>query len=180
MMTLYLIALFIGGSMLVVSLFGGSDHDASHGHDAHGHDGALDTVLGWLPVHSLRFWIVFAAFFGLTGTVLTLFELAGWAAALLLSLAVGYATGLAITQVLRRLGKQVVSSAVGEGDLVGATGEVLLPIARGEAGKVRLTIKDRTIDVAAEADDELAVGAEVVVFQVEPSGRVIVARQKDE
>jgi membrane protein implicated in regulation of membrane protease activity len=180
MMTLYLIALFIGGSMLAVSLFGGDHDQGSHGHDPHGHDGALDAVLGWLPLHSLRFWVVFAAFFGLTGTVLSLFELAGWVTALASACAVGYVSGLAITKVVAHLRKHEVSSAVGEGDLVGATGEVILPIDKGQSGKVRLAIKDRTIDVVADGEEALAVGAEVVVFQVEATGRVIVTRQKDE
>lgn len=184
MLAIYLIALAIGGVMLALSFLGG---DGDHGHDAHGggtghgdagHGGGMDALLGWLPITSLRFWIVFGAFFGLTGTALTLGDLLGpEPLKAIIAGAVGWAAGVMVVGAIRRLTRTEVSSAVGDRDLVGSTAEVLVPIARGGRGKVRVRMKDRAIDLTATTeDDALAEGVEVVVFAIERDGAVVVTR----
>jgi hypothetical protein len=179
MLALYLIALVVGGTMLVLSIVGGDHDHGDHGHGpAGGHHGALDVALGWLPITSLRFWIVFAAFFGLTGATLTLGGLLG-PEPLPGAIAggVGYVAGLLVVAGLRRLTATEVSSAVDDRDLVGASAEVLLPIATGAPGKVRLRLKDRAIDLTATTDDLAAIpaGVEVVVYAA-AAGSVSVTR----
>jgi hypothetical protein len=101
MMTLYLVALLAGGTLLALTLVLGAIADADHDGDvdfdhdvgadvdfdadvdvdvdadvhvdAHvDHDlGGIDAVLGWLPITSIRFWTYFSAFFGGTGAALT-------------------------------------------------------------------------------------------------------------
>lgn len=186
MLAIYLIALAVGGAMLTLSLVMGGDHDAVHGHDAvaehgaaPGHGGGLDVVLGWLPITSLRFWIVFAAFFGLVGTALTFGDLAaGEPIRGAVAGGVGWLAGLMVVATIRRLNRTEVSSAVGERDLVGATAEVLLPIGKDAPGKIRIRMKDRAVDLVASSDDDevLGAGAEVVVFAVKPDGGVQVTR----
>jgi hypothetical protein len=182
MLAVYLIALAVGGVMLVLSVVGG---DAEHGHPAGhgaadaGHGGGLDLLLGWLPITSLRFWIVFAAFFGLTGVALSLGALVGpEPLPAIIAGAVGWVAGVMVVGAIRRLSQTEVSSSVGAGDLVGASAEVLLPIGKGAPGKVRIRMKDRAVDLTATTDDEgvLAAGADVVVYAVERDGAVIVTR----
>src|SRR5262245_17055271 len=101
MLVAYVVALGVGGTLVLASLlFGGKDHDSDgggaghdaggHGHDTDGHahdadkamilagstaiekHGAIgDAALSLLPVTSIRFWTFFLAFFGLTGLTLT-------------------------------------------------------------------------------------------------------------
>jgi hypothetical protein len=184
MLAVYLIALAIGGVMLALTLVGG-DGEGADGHDGDGHGevghagGALDLMLGWLPITSLRFWIVFAAFFGLTGTALTLGGLLGPEPLPgLVAGGVGWLAGVMVVSAIRRLGKTEVSSGVGERDLVGATAEVLVSVSKDSAGKVRVRMKDRAVDMTATTEDEsvLAEGVEVVVYAVEPRGGVVVTR----
>src|SRR5262245_42840052 len=85
----YVFSLVVGGVFLGVSaLLGAKDvghdiggHDVG-GHGVGGHHGAStdkdsDTEATWLPFLSLQFWMFALAFFGLTGTVLQGFGIAG-------------------------------------------------------------------------------------------------------
>src|SRR5690242_10331405 len=146
MLVVYLITLIVGGGLLAVTLLAGGHGDA-HGHvggdghggvDAHGDQaGAADALLGWMPVTSLRFWTFFAAFFGLTGTLLTTWVETAFVPALAMSIAAGYLSGLAMDRAMRVLRRTDADSSVGERDLVGAAVEVLVPVASGKTGKVR-------------------------------------------
>jgi hypothetical protein len=198
MLATYLITLAVGGVMLTLAMFGGDAGDGGHGGADHGgtgngnghgggnghgvatdHGGALDLVLGWLPVTSLRFWIIFAAFFGLTGTALTLGGFVGAEPVpLVLSIAVGWASGVMVVSSIRKLTRGEVSSGVASRDLIGATATVLVPLRRGAGGKVRVRMKDRAVDLMATTDDEgdFAEGNEVVVYEVVAGGGVVVTR----
>jgi hypothetical protein len=174
MLYLYLGALAFGGLFLGASVVMGGGHgDADHGggHDAdhaggahdggaHGHagsdpaEGAHDTPGLWLPFLSLRFWTFAIAAFGLTGTLLTLGGfLPSTLVVALLSSGVGAGTGWGVAAAFRRLRSYSASSSVGLKDYVGASGRVLLPVGRASLGKVRLEIKDRTIDLPAVTED---------------------------
>jgi hypothetical protein len=184
MLTAYLIALAVGGVMLTLALVGGDGHGADAGGSA-GHGGLEhadaagpgDALLGWLPITSLRFWIVFAAFFGLTGTALTLGGFVGAEPVPgIVSAAVGWLAGLMVVASIRRLGKEQVTSGVSNRDLVGTTATVLVPLTRGVPGKVRVRLKERAIDLVARVDEDVALGEgrEVVVYEVGADGAVMV------
>ncbi len=182
-MAIYLGSMLIGGVLVLLSALGGdhghhdldvhADGDVGHGGD-HG-SGAADALLAWMPLASFRFWTFFAAFFGLTGTALTML---GTATPVVVgaSVAVGYASGLMLTRALRRL-QTTTDSSLGEADLVGASAQVLLPVGAGRTGKVRLHIKGRTIDLLAETEEaEMAAGERVLVIAAPAGGHVVVAR----
>ncbi len=181
MTTLYLITLIVGGCLLLLSIFAGSDHELDHDVDADfdvdadidGFDAGYDA---WLPMGSLRFWTFFAAFFGLVGTVLTAVGGLGKWMTLAPSLGVGYLSGIVATKVLRTLTKQKVGKVVGGNDLVGTTGTLMLPAAPGEPGKIRMQHGGRILEELAYTDDvPLRQGDKVLIIAKHKEGGVLVA-----
>ena len=172
----YLLSFLISGALVVASLVLG--HEDVDSPDADGPDVELFDV--WLPFASLRFWTFVLAFGGLTGTLLTLFDLAPvWATAVAAAV-VGWSTGASVTWAIRKLRRDDVSSEVRQSDWVGSSATVLLPIARGRTGKVRLQMKGRAVDATAETDDdgELAPDGEVLVYEVRDDGVLLVTENK--
>lgn len=169
----YVGALVLGGGLLVVSaLLGDKAHDADLDHDIDadldvdvdvvdadldadhdGHVGVGDAL--WLPVLSIRFWTFFLAFFGLTGLSLEGLRLAGlvgapWGIVLGLSILAGVASGWLVSRIIQKLKHEKVSSEiVPEHDYAGKAAEVLLDVASGDAGLVRLDVKGVSVDVTA-------------------------------
>jgi len=186
MLMVYLIALIIGGVLLALTLVlgGAAEHsadtggaDTDHGGDADSdHPSALDAVFGWVPVTSLRFWTFFAAFFGGVGTVVSAWGLAGPVPAAVFAIAAGYLSGLIMDRSMRYLRRSDSDSSLAGRDLVGAGAEVLVTVASGAPGKVRVRMKGRSVDLLAETDDEaaLAAGQEVTVLAMRDDGRVVV------
>lgn len=182
LLALYVGALIIGGGLLAVSFVGGgdhgdhdvdgADHDLDHGAADGEHVGVGDVL--WLPVLSLRFWTFFLAFFGLTGALLDGLARAGlvgghWGIGLGLAIALGLGSGYAISTILRQLKhKRVSSEVVPEVDYVGKVGEVLLDVAPGDPGQVRLDVKGSSIDLPAlvetGATARLKRGSQVLVM----------------
>ena len=199
MLTAYLTTLIIGSSLLGLSIFSGGDHEMDH--ELEGADGNLqlggdvdmdadvDANLAddgggfdfhgldaWLPIGSLRFWTFFCAFFGLVGTALTLATPLGSTMVLLPSIGVGYASGVSATKIMRALTGRSVGKVLGAGDLIGVTGTLILPVAPGKPGKVRMHIGDRSIEeIATSDDDSFAAGAAVMVIGTDADGNAIVA-----
>ena len=115
--SVYLISLIVGGFFVMLSIFGGSDHeadsdvdtdfdtdfvadidvDADVDHDFHIGGSGLDasTDVGFVDLFSLRALFLFAAFFGLTGSLFTWFGVAEPMTALLSTL-----TGTFLTRSL--------------------------------------------------------------------------------
>lgn len=186
MAMLYYVTLAIGGTLVLVSiaLGGDHDHDVDAGADASvdaGHAGGFDAMDAWLPFASLRFWTFFAAFFGLTGTLLTSFELGGGAVTVgVLSGAMGYLSGVAVTAVIRKLKDEVVDSAVSSDDLMGEQATVMIPFGKGRDGKVRMNVKDRIVEALATTDEdtEFQSNETAFVYGVKEDGVVLVSRMK--
>lgn len=183
----YLGSLVLGGGLLVVSaVLGGHDHDhdvdhdVDHDadHDAADHDAALAHASAsdalWLPIFSIRFWTFFLAFFGLTGLTLEGLRAVGligahWGIVVGLAVAVGSIAGYVVSRIIRSLRQENVTSTVTpEVDYVGKAGEVLLDVAPGDPGLVRLDCKGVSIDVAALAVDgdapRMKRGSKVIVL----------------
>lgn len=199
MLAAYVGALILGGGLLAASALlgkGDADHDVDHGvdhdldhdldHASHDvgdmHVGTGDAL--WLPILSIRFWTFFLAFFGLTGALLEAFRKVGLIAApsavvALLAVLVGLGSGYAIARILRSLKQEKVNSEVlPETDYPGKAGEVLLDVAPGDPGMVRLDVKGVSIDVPALAADAetkpMKRGAKVIVLSYK-EGKVAVA-----
>lgn len=202
MLTLYLIALMLGGTLVMATLVLGDhgdgdlatdldidmdvdvdidvDVDADVDADADA-VGAPDAVMSWLPYASMRFWTFFLAFFGLTGSVLAgLGLMANTIAVAVISVVVGYVSGFSVVKALRNLRETSADSSVSETDYLGATGTVMVAISRDQMGKVRLALKGRDVELLARTEDETALDAKqpVMVYDVTDDGHVMVTANK--
>jgi hypothetical protein len=172
---IYLAAVAFGVTLLVASLlFGGKDTD--HGGHAHSHDDAFGW--GWAPVTSLRFWVFLFAFGGGAGLAL---DALGSSEAIALggAIGIGWASGALAVAIIRGLTKKTVTSQIGAADLVGATGELLLPAGPGKPGKVRVELEGRTEDFVAnvvEDGGDLPSGSHVLIVAEGERGSLLVAK----
>jgi len=186
MLSAYIVCLLAGGIVLGASMLGGHDSDAGgdahvgdtggdSGVDAHaGHDGhSHHEWAGRLPFFSLRFWTWAATFFGLTGLVLTL---TGSSAtmALFWAMAAGAGTGWGASYVFSKLTKTVVGALPEASSHMGCEGRLLLPLAPGQHGKVRLRVGGTDLDLVAEGDGQQALPAGASVWVVGLRGTHVV------
>jgi hypothetical protein len=179
MFAIYLGSLLFGGVLIAASALGG-DHGEAHGGEVHtggDHgDGNHNTGSAWLSLFGLRFWSFGAAFFGLTGLVL---RALGWAAiAPVLATSLGVAAGLGASVTFRMVGRETIGEVKGAVALLGREGRLLLPVDRGQRGKVRLPQPGGGhVDLVAESDDAAALAAGSDVLVIEMRGNVaVVAR----
>jgi membrane protein implicated in regulation of membrane protease activity len=164
---IYIGALLFGGVLIAASAFGAGDHPvdgfAAHAADAHA-EGSLHGQI--VALFGLRFWSFGTAFFGVAGLVLRLAGAPGGSAA---AAAIGVAAGFGASVFFRKMTREAVGSVGDASALVGREGRLLLPVARAQAGKVRLAAAaGGSIDLVAEAHDDeaLAAGAEVIIVEV--------------
>lgn len=184
----YLFTFALGGLLLLASIFLGDKdggHEVSHEADgpsnpsslAHDGDGDHGAVAGLFTAFlSLRFWMFFLAFFGLTGLVLDGLDIVqNSTVGLALALGMGLLTGQLTVFVFRRLAHSETSTAAGAHDYIGKSGRVLVAIAAGSLGKLRLTLKGTTVDVLATTDEErpFATGEEALVIQMNDTTAVV-------
>lgn len=188
----YLFSFALGGILLLASILLGDkdtgqadvDADADASADAgaphqgldHGVPGSHGGLAGVFTAFlSMRFWMFFVAFFGLTGLVLDGLDLVGSGLALTLALAMGLFTGQATVAVFRHLATSETSTAAGAHDYVGKSGRVLVGFGPGELGKLRLTLKGTTVDVLATSDEEqrFAAGDSALVIQMNETTAVV-------
>ncbi|RAL21558.1 hypothetical protein DL240_11920 [Lujinxingia litoralis] len=179
MLAFYVFCLVFGGLFVAMTVFSGLggdgdleadgeadldlDGDGEVDFDADG-DGDFDgevekdfeTHQGrrFRPLRSFKFYTYTMAFFGLTGTLLTVLDMAGAGLALGLSTLAGLGTGLSVSYMLYLGGLSEGGRATNDSDFVGTIGRVLLPVKKGQKGKVRVSISGRSMDVIAITDDE--------------------------
>jgi membrane protein implicated in regulation of membrane protease activity len=178
---IYVGSLLFGGLLIVASVLG-----IGHGSDAHGGDagggGASDGDHGHgssnalLSLLGLRFWSFATAFFGLTGLIVGGL---GWSGVAPIAAAgVGVAAGFGASTAFRVLSRDVIGQVSDASALVGREGRLLLPVNKGQRGKIRLTqAAGGHVDLLAESDDDDALPAGADVLIVEVRGNVaIVAR----
>jgi membrane protein implicated in regulation of membrane protease activity len=173
MLSAYIVCLLAGGIVLGASMLGGHDGDMDGGADgdtdggAHAEHEMLShhDWLAKLPFLSLRFWTWSAAFFGLTGLVLSLTGTSA-TTALALAIGAGVGTGWGASYVLSRLGQTAVGILPEASSHIGCEGRLLLPLARGEPSKVRLRVGGADVDLVAESDGREALPAGASVWVV--------------
>jgi membrane protein implicated in regulation of membrane protease activity len=191
LMSVYLGCLVFGGILLVASMVGGHGEDVGHdtghevdhgahdggpeGHD-HGHHGT-GRLPGYLPLLSIRFWVFALTFFGLTGALLQGLRLTPPVIAALIALVVGLLAGYVAARVFQALMRDTVGELQGAEGHVGREGRLLLPVARGQQGKVRFAAQGGQIDLVAETDGAEALAAGTTVLIVGMRGAVAVVER---
>ena len=187
MLAVYIGSLAFGGVLLGASILGGSDGDGDADAGSGGGDaGGGDTGHGgggeghhhhggsFLPFFSLRFWAFALAFFGLSGTVMTL----GGVGALTPFLAggVGLGCGVVSARVLGSLTRKPVGLLGSAESHVGREGRVLLPVQKGRRGKIRVSIAGISSDVLAETEGEetLLAGSTALIVGVRDRTALVV------
>lgn len=179
MLTIYLLALGFGGTLLILSMaLGGHHSGADHDGGGDGHTAPADGGGAiWAVARSVRFWIFLFAFGGAVGAALTGLDAAGRLPVAAVAAVVGLAAGGVATTVMRAV-SGAASSTVDAAELAGATGVVTVAIAPGQVGKIRVEAKGRALDVLAAADDAVALpaGTEILVIGGGDDGTVQVTR----
>lgn len=182
MLAVYVGSLLFGGLLIAASLFAGHDTDVhvgdtDHGDGGDGHDQSQASA--WLSLFGLRFWSFAAAFFGLTGILLHLFGGPVLAVvAPFIAAGVGIATGLGASITFRALSRETVGQLRGAGALIGREGRLLLPVSRGQRGKVRIAVPGSgDVDLVAEMDDGAALEAGTEVLIVDVRGNIAVVER---
>jgi membrane protein implicated in regulation of membrane protease activity len=173
---LYVAALIASLGAFAIQLFGGhhggdAGHDASHGDGGdHEHEASA-----WSLLASVRFWSFALLAFGIVGTSLTLFQLAGATLTTVLATGSGLGSGFFAAGVLRRLASRPASSHAGTQDVIGRVGRVIVPLVPGGLGKIRVDIKGAAVDYVARSTETLAAGDDVIVEE-SVEGEVRVSR----
>ena len=161
-----------------------ADIDADADADADAHlDGDLDHGTDgvelsdiWLPFTSMRFWVFFLCFFGITGILLTLLALAGKWATFAAALSMGTVTGFVAAFIIQRLKRQVVGQSLGTADYKGQEATVLIPIEPDAKGKIRMEVRENTIDMLATCDERVTVarGSKVLVIEIKDNEALVI------
>jgi hypothetical protein len=162
MWLVYVLALVLGGGlMLVQAVSGGHDTvDPGHSLDVQ-HHGAGPGVL------SIRSFIYGLFAFGFVGAALHIPGITGRRSALVIALASGVAAGLAAGLTFARLGSAAASGAASLHEAAGRRARVLLPCAADRPGKIRLELGGQQVDMKATTVGALIpAGTEVVVVEV--------------
>lgn len=134
------------------------DADADIDADADGEGTPdIETRIGkkFRPWFSFKFYTYALGFFGLTGVLLTLIGQGETVLGIGASAVMGLLAGLGASYLMHYGDKDSAAArATGQRDFLGAQAKVLLPIKKGERGRVRVNIDGRTVDMRAETEDE--------------------------
>lgn len=157
MLAAYIFSLVVGGGLLALTLFGDffdSNVDADAGIDL---DGDTDVAVDGSEVAkllSLRALVYTLFGFGGAGVVLSLIwggAQPGLTAALATGMGLG--SGVLVTTVFGYLRRTEAGEMQGEEALVGLRGEVVMTIAGGDTGEVRIRSGERQFRMRARSDD---------------------------
>lgn len=129
---------------------------------------------------SIRFWTFLLAFGGAVGYAL---ERAGESATIsgVGAVAVGAVSGTMAVMIVRSLAKKSAGSEVAATELVGATGQLVLPAGPGKPGKVRVDVKGRMEDYIANVVDDagdLPTGTQVLIVAEGDRGSLLVTKHE--
>jgi len=125
-----------------------ADGDAEADKDIETHHGRR-----YIPFLSFKFYTFSAAFFGLTGTVLTLLS-SNVIGVFITALVVGLGSGLGMTYLLHVANRSEGGRVATGRDLAGMAAQVTLPIRPGKTGKVKFRLKGQVVEMMARNVDE--------------------------
>lgn len=204
MLTLFLVCLIIGGGLLAFSLLSGSHDNSTMEHsgefqtdseiDVHteiasesgvstGHitseispshsTDASETV----KFFSIRNFIYFLTFFGLTGTLLTLFEI-NTLISFLSSLGIGILSYLFGFKLMKYFKASETGEIMNVYNLIGRTAKVEIDIIEGNKGKIVVNFGGKLIELVAVKSDtagyeSLKSGEEVLITDIQQNIAIV-------
>ncbi len=164
MWLLYLLALILGGGILLVQLLAGGDHHVDHAGLEHAHGSHPDEGPGVLSIRSATYGLFT---FGVVGGALHVLRLASPGLALAGGLVTGALTTFFVGLAFKRLSDPTATGEAGLHEVEGGNGRVLVACTRGSRGKIRVMLKGQQVDMLATTDDDsIPVGSEVLVVEV--------------
>jgi len=187
MLTLYLVCLLLGGLLITLSIFGGGDADLDvdvatdtdleidTDVDAEGGGEGVTAAARFLSIRNLVF---FMAFFGLTGTLLTLLQ-ANHLATVLTAAGLGAVAAFAVQRLMDYLRRSQSGALPSPSTLAGAEARVVVGVTGTRPGKIDVVVGDRTYQFLARihegaAVDHVEAGDTVVVVRIQ-DGTALVA-----
>lgn len=174
MLVAYLVSLFVGGVLVLMSAFAGHGHDVGDHEVAHGgHDADV-----WLPFLSIRFWTYGLTAFGLTGVGMVFTAGMSAPAALPWAISGGLAVGFLVSLLARLARKGETNSAAMRDDFNGKVARVIVPIRPGLPGKIRVQVKGDWIELLAlpEHGTEISADEEVIIVGLENDRARVVSK----
>jgi hypothetical protein len=202
MLTLYVVCLLLGGVLIAVSIFGGGDGDVDVAGDvdvdvagdvdvdvaadADVDAGELDAETGGEGLAaaarflSMRNLVFFLAFFGLTGTLLSLLQANPMATAIT-SVGLGALAASAVHRLMGYLRSSQSGALPSPSTLAGSEARVIVGLGATRPGKVEVVAGDRTHQLVARIHggarvDHAEVGDTVVVVRIQ-DGVALVAEK---
>jgi membrane protein implicated in regulation of membrane protease activity len=162
MWLVYLIALILGGGVLLVQVISGKDHDPLQ----FDHDLGTQHLEGpgLLSTRSL----VYGLFtFGFIGAALHIPGLASPGVSLALALVGGAIAGVAVGYAFHMAGHPEAAGGGRFDEAKGRTARVLLPCTPDRRGKIRVSLRGHQVDMMALSENgEIPEGREVLVVDV--------------
>jgi membrane protein implicated in regulation of membrane protease activity len=157
MWLIYLVALIVGGGVLLVQIASGFGHGLDHGVDHH------PAGPGLMSTRAVTFGLVA---FGMVGTPVHALGLLAPGAAFALAAGSGIGCAFLTGLALQRLGHPSASGAASLQEGRGQMARVIVACAPGRRGKVRLSLKGMLVDMIAVSQTEIPTGAAVRVLDV--------------
>ena len=180
----YLFALVVALGMLAVQIAAGSRGAEHHGGAApagHDADAASPDQLGlWTLFLSLRFWTFAALGFGLSGSLMHLFALAGPIVVFVIAAMAGLASGVFAELAFRAVRRTATTTETRASQAVGRIGRVVVPCGRGMTGQVRIQLAGASVDLLATTDDESIAKGEAVLIEDVQHNVARVSRKPEE
>lgn len=206
MLTVYLACLIFGGILLSVSIFAHSDADgdfhdgdfhtdvhtdlttdvevhadadvATHPADTNLHGESVTSAIQYL---SFRNVVFFLAFFGLTGSLLTLLGIP-LLAVLFTALGMGLFTATLSHKLMTYLKKSESGRVIHVNELEGFTAKVTISLSKTRRGKISVTDGSRHLQLVAGAAEEAGrdafqCGDSVIVLKVEDGTAYVVEEE---
>jgi hypothetical protein len=186
MLILYVVCLLLGGLLIAVSIFGGGDGDADLDADVDvagdadvdvdGGEVDVDADTGYGLVAAARFLsmrnlVFFLAFFGLTGTLLSLLQ-ENERATLATALGLGLLAAWAVHTLMGYLRASQSGALPSPSALAGSEARVVVGVRGNRPGKVDVVAGDRTYQFLARLHegakvDHLEAGDTAVVVRIQ-------------
>jgi len=186
MLALYLVCLMVGGILVLVSIFAGTDADPDLAMDADV-DFAMDAdvdfaaEVGEAPggqglaaaaqFLSFRNLVFFMAFFGLTGNVLTWIQIPQ-AVTFIFAVGMGLFAATVSHKLITYLKKTETGQVMDMRDLEGLTAKVIVNVSKQRRGKVAVNANDQHLQLLAlvadsASKDEFKFNESVTIVKVE-------------